>query len=221
MNDGDLLTDSFTVTSADGTANESVTITINGLNDTASISGENAGAMTEDDTSVGDLLAVSDVDNGQDVFQPQTGTSGSYGTFTSTQRGTGATPARADLQSMNAGDILTDSFTVVSADGTASENVTITINGLNDDASISGDNAGAMTEDDTGEGDVLAVSDVDDGEDVFQTQTRHGGYLRHLRHRCGRQLELHRTADLQSMNAGDVLTTASRSSRPTARPANW
>ena len=49
------------------------------------------------------------------------------------------------MQALNAGDTLTDSFTAPTADGTA-QPVTVTINGANDAAVISGDVTGAVTE---------------------------------------------------------------------------
>ncbi len=58
---------------------------------------------------------------------------------------TGPTTAPANLQSLAVGESVADSFTVVSADGTDSEVVTITITGLNDDPAV--DNAGNVTVD--------------------------------------------------------------------------
>jgi len=120
------------------TDSATVTITIDGLNDAASISGNNAGSMTEDEVGSGGVLAVSDVDNGQAVFQPQTDVVGTYGKFSINAAGNWSYTRTSDLQSMAAGEVLADSFTVVSADGTASQLVTITINGVNDAPTITG-----------------------------------------------------------------------------------
>lgn len=84
------LTDSFTVTSLDGTASQLVTATIHGTNDGASITGTSTGDVTEDVALVGGNLSTSgdltvhDVDNGQAFAVAQPGTPGSngYGTFT-------------------------------------------------------------------------------------------------------------------------------------------
>ncbi|MBF4247857.1 hypothetical protein EA004_23200, partial [Vibrio anguillarum] len=76
------LTETFTVKSADGTEQQ-VTITINGANDGAKITGDDSGSVTEDaadNTATGTLLA-SDVDNTDNVFQAQTDAAGQYGTF--------------------------------------------------------------------------------------------------------------------------------------------
>ncbi len=58
--------------------------------------------MTEDDPGDSGILTVNDVDNGQNVFQPQNGTSGSYGTFSIDAAGNWSYTRTADLQSMNA-----------------------------------------------------------------------------------------------------------------------
>jgi len=188
------------------TATAVVTITIQGANDPASITGDNAGAMTEDASGDAGVLTVSDVDNGENVFQPQTVTVGTYGTFDIDASGNWSYTRTAGLQSMNAGDVLTDSFTVESADDTASEEVTITINGLNDPATISGDSSGAMTEDESGDTGVLSASDPDDGEDVFQPQTSMVGSYGTFDINASGTWTYARTSDLQSMNAGDVFT---------------
>ncbi len=49
------------------------------------------------------------------------------------------------MQALNAGDILIDSFTATTIDGTA-QLVTLTINGANDAAVITGDTSGAVVE---------------------------------------------------------------------------
>ena len=51
------------------------------------------------------------------------------------------------IQPLGAGQSLTDSFTAVSSDGTASRLVTVTIHGTNDTPLISGTSTGAVTED--------------------------------------------------------------------------
>ena len=206
MNAGDVLIDSFKVVSADGTATETVTITINGVNDNATISGDNAGDITEDGAVDSGVLSVADVDTGEAVFQIQSGTTGIYGDFSVDANGNWTYTRTADLNSMNAGDVLTDSFNVDSADGTATETVTITINGLNDDATISGDNVGDMTEDGTGDSGTLNVTDVDAGEAVFQTQSGTTGTYGDFSIDANGNWTYTRTADLNSMNAGDVLT---------------
>ncbi|MEZ6121983.1 MAG: Calx-beta domain-containing protein [Planctomycetaceae bacterium] len=134
LNAGDLVSDSFSVVSVDGTASELVVVTINGLNDAATISGTSSGTTDEDSVSaVTGALNVSDVDDGEDVFVAQSGTTGSYGSFDIDASGNWTyTLDNSSVQNLNAGDVVSDSFSVTSVDGTASELVVVTIYGLND-----------------------------------------------------------------------------------------
>jgi VCBS repeat-containing protein len=159
LNAGGHLTDTFTVTTADGTA-QLVTITINGINDTAVITGAAAGTVVEaggvangtagTPTATG-TLAAADLDNTANAFAAvTTATAGDhgYGTFTMTSAGVWAytlSNTNSAVQALNAGAFLTDGFTVRTTDGTQ-QAVTITINGTNDAAVISGTAAGTVVE---------------------------------------------------------------------------
>ena len=164
-------TDTFTVLSADGTP-QVVTITITGANDAATITGDNVGAVTEDGplTDTG-MLTISDPDTGQAELTPiPAGTAGAngYGTFEVLANGQwiytldNTDPA---VQALIAGGTLQDTILVTSEDGTDTETITITITGVNDSATIGGDNVGAVTEDgpltDTG---TLTIGDADTGQ---------------------------------------------------------
>ena len=93
LNVGDTLTDTFTATTVDGTA-QLVTITINGANDAAVISGATSGSVTEaggvdngtpgTPTATGDLNST-DVDNPNDVWTAvgtATLSANGFGTYT-------------------------------------------------------------------------------------------------------------------------------------------
>ena len=142
LNVGGTLTDTFTVTSIDGTA-QVVTVTIRGANDAAVISGAKTGAVTEDGgekyagpTATGTLTAA-DVDNAPDTFTAvscPTASDAGYGTFTMTADGLWTYKLDDDncaVQALDFGDTLTDTFTVTSIDGTP-QVVTITIHGASD-----------------------------------------------------------------------------------------
>ena len=154
---GQSITDSFTAVSSDGTASQLVTVTINGTNDVPVIGGVATGAVTEDVAVVaGNLttsgaLTIADVDQGQSNFTAQASTAGDgYGTFTLDADGNWtytANDSQAAIQQLGAGQSITDSFTAVSSDGTASQLVTVTINGTNDVPVIGGVATGAVTED--------------------------------------------------------------------------
>jgi VCBS repeat-containing protein len=187
LNVGDKLTDSFTVTTIDGTS-QVVTVTINGANDAAVISGTTDGSVTEDGgtkcdppTATG-TLTVTDVDNaaGFVAVDCPTASDAGYGTFTVTADGTWSYKldnGNCAVQALNVGDKLTDTFMVTSLDGTA-QLVTVTINGTNDAAIICGTTEGSVIE----AGDVansvsckptatgtLTDTDVDNAPNTFAT----------------------------------------------------
>ncbi|HXD44415.1 MAG TPA: VCBS domain-containing protein [Pseudolabrys sp.] len=174
--------DTFTVTSIDGTQKQ-IAFTIHGSNDVAVIGGVAIGDVTEDNnpatlTTTG-ALTVSDADQGQSSFAAQAGTVGSSGLGTFSLDAAGnwtytADNTQAAIQQLGAGQTLTDSFTAVSSDGSASQLVTVTIHGTNDVAVIGGVTTGAVTEDSnpatlttTG---ALTVSDADQGQSSFAAQ---------------------------------------------------
>ena len=152
-----------------------IDVTITGSNDTASISGTAAGAVKEDGTlTAAGTLTVADVDSGEAHFQTPASLTATYGVFTFDPStgvwGYTLNNAAANVQSLTGGQVVHDTLTVKSADGTASQQIDVTITGSNDTASISGTAAGAVKEDGmlTAAG-TLTVADVDSGEAHFQT----------------------------------------------------
>ncbi|QLE45103.1 hypothetical protein FD723_32675 (plasmid) [Nostoc sp. C052] len=138
---GATATESFSYTISDGkggTASATATITITGVNDAATISGTATDAVTEDATTPNltttGALTVTDVDTGENKFKTTvTSASGNLGSLTITDNGTwNYTVANSAVQSLGAGATKTETFTVKSVDDTASQNITITINGIND-----------------------------------------------------------------------------------------
>ena len=145
LNTGGTLTDAFTVATVDGTT-QVVTVTINGANDNAVISGAVTGGVTEaggiangtagTPTATG-TLASADIDNAADTFQSVaagTASNNGYGTYAITAGGAWTyllDDSNAAVQALRPGDTLTDTFTVSSIDGTTRQ-ITITIAGSND-----------------------------------------------------------------------------------------
>jgi len=141
LNVGDTLTDTFTVTTVDGTR-QVVTIVIDGANDPAVICGETTGSVVEAackdpgiPTATGTLTST-DVDNPSNLFTPvKCGESdGGYGTFTMTKDGVWTYKLDNDncaVQALDDCDTLTDTFTVTTVDGTE-QVITITIQGADD-----------------------------------------------------------------------------------------
>ena len=187
LNIGETLTDTFTVTSIGGTP-QLITITINGSNDAAIISGTATGTVTEaacgehgTPTATG-RLTDTDVDNTPDSFTPVTSPKVSdhgYGSFQMTADGVWTYTldnANCAVQALNVRDTLTDTFTVTTIDGTA-QVVTITIRGTNDPAIIRGCTTGSVTEPDCDEHGKpttrgrLTDTDVDNPPNTFTPVT--------------------------------------------------
>lgn len=139
LNVGQSLTDSFTVTTADGTA-QSVSVTIEGSNDAATICGDTHGCVTEPSNSclpppsASGTLSDKDVDNPDDTFTattcPQASEHG-YGSFTMTADGTWTytlDPGNPAVEALRSCDTLTDCFIVTTIDGTP-QTVSVTIQG--------------------------------------------------------------------------------------------
>ena len=181
LNSGGTLTDTFTVTSVDGTSKE-VRITINGRNDAAVISGTSTGSVTEKSglnngtsgtaTATGTLTA-SDVDNTANLFtvaSSGSATANGYGTYAMASNGVWTytlDDTNSVVQALNVGQSVTDTFTVTSADGT-SQVVTITIDGRNDAAVIAGTSTGSV--DNTSSDPVIGTltsADIDNPASTF------------------------------------------------------
>ncbi|MFO0993534.1 MAG: VCBS domain-containing protein [Hyphomicrobiales bacterium] len=158
---------------------------------TRRVGGVSTGSVTEDVavTEEGDLttqgsLTIADPDSGQAAFAAQASVAGTYGTFTLDAAGNWtytADNSQQAIQQLGANQSITDSFTAVSADGTDSQVITVTIHGSNDGAEIGGVSTGSVTEDVTvGEGQLysngqLTITDPDSGQAVFASQAETTG----------------------------------------------
>jgi len=165
---GKTATETLTVSSKDGTATQDIVVTINGVNDAAKISGESYQTISEDDGGAqGATLTVDDIDQDEGGFQAASPTAGRYGNFTFDD-GAWTFALNEKAQTLAGGAIATETLTVASIDGTATQDIVVTINGVNDAATISGDTFGQLTEDgvSTVRG-SLDVSDIDFKENVF------------------------------------------------------
>ncbi|ORE90818.1 tandem-95 repeat protein, partial [Aurantimonas sp. 22II-16-19i] len=128
----------YTLSDGDRTVSAVATVTVNGVADQAVISGDASGFVGEDGilapgTATGSLM-VDDPDAGEDVFLVQAGQAASYGIWSVGADGDWSytvDDANADVTAMNDGDVLTDSFTVTSADGTT-KTVSVAIYGSNE-----------------------------------------------------------------------------------------
>jgi len=161
-----------------GVSQQTLTITVTGTNDGAVIGGAHTGHVQEDvHSSVSGVLTISDADQGENHFQPQT-ISGHFGSLTIDLDGhwtyqlDNSNPA---IQALPAGNSLIESLIVKSADGT-NQRISISIHGSDDAAVIKGAHSGTVKEDgaSTASG-QLQVSDVDQGQNpAFHAETLQG-----------------------------------------------
>lgn len=176
LGEGETLTEYVTVRAADGTEQQ-IEITFQGVNDDAVFSAISTGEITESDgvmSTIGTINVV-DADNGESFMQAGT-FEGSWGSVVIDAAGnwsyTASDSSRDAIQSLTDGEKLTDTITVYSVDGSETQ-ITISINGTNDDAVIGGDitatitdNGGTMSTSGT-----LTSTDVDGNDNKFIAET--------------------------------------------------
>lgn len=184
--EGQQVTDQFTYTNADNhgaTGSSTLTVTITGSNDPAAItvsgsqdiSATEAGGIANavaGDPSASGQLAVHDGDGGQGHFATPASLAGIYGNFTFDPASGIWTytldPAKSD--SLVAGQHVTDTLTVASADGSATHDIVVSITGANDIAVIGNPDQHDVTEDGVlATSGTLSIDDVDQNQNSFQT----------------------------------------------------
>ncbi|CAM3548261.1 hypothetical protein BOSP111201_11705 [Bordetella sputigena] len=125
-------------------------VTVTGTNDvpviTVGQNGSDHGTVYEDGAALNGKLTIQDADTNESTFQPNT-IHDQYGTFTIDANGNWTYTldnANAAVQALSGNDSLgTRTFTVVSADGTATHDVKVTIDGTND-APTAADNSATV-----------------------------------------------------------------------------
>ena len=176
---GQVVAESFTVTSQDGTKTSTVKVNITGSNDVATVTSDSK-ALTETDAtssiSSSGKLTVSDADTGEAVIVAKTVVT-AYGTFNVDTTGAWTYNANSAHNELTAGQAVKEEFTVVSKDGSASGKVTINITGSNDIATVSSDTKN-LTEtnsaDDLNTNGQLLIGDADTGEAHVKAYTVEG-----------------------------------------------
>jgi VCBS repeat-containing protein len=91
-------------------------------------------------------VTVTDLDAGENKVIAQTGTAGTYGTFTVTENGAWTYTTSSALNQLNAGQVVNEIFTLTSKDGTATIPVIVKITGSNDTASATVSAVAAVNE---------------------------------------------------------------------------
>ncbi len=175
LNVGQSVSDSFTVSSADGTTT-AVKVTIRGVNTPAILSSADAVLdETNEPLRTGGKLTIKDVDS-PETFVPQSNVAGKYGTFNIDASGAWTYVANSAFDELNVGQSISDLFTVSSADGTTTT-VKVTINGTNDPAILSSADV-ALTETNVPlrTGGKLTISDVDSPETFVAQRMVMGTY---------------------------------------------
>ncbi|NUT14278.1 MAG: type I secretion C-terminal target domain-containing protein, partial [Cupriavidus sp.] len=193
---GQQVSDALTVSSADQTAQQTITVNITGTNDAATITASasedttvtEAGGVanaTAGDASASGTLTVSDVDSGEAHFAAVAPDSlvGQYGTFTFNST-TGAWTYTLDntkADALIAGQQVSDTLLVHSADLSASQEIKVNITGTNDAVVNSVPAAQSVNEDtplvfSTANGNALGFFDVDGGSHTV-TLTASGGTI--------------------------------------------
>ncbi|OOF31345.1 VCBS domain-containing protein, partial [Salinivibrio proteolyticus] len=181
---GDQVTDTITLTASDGTE-QAIVITITGSDDLPEVTGSFTGSVTEGDegdtvTATG-TIAISDVDGDDTPTFANTTEAGTYGSLQLVNGNWTYTLDQSAVQSLDAGDQVTDTITLTASDGTE-QDIVITITGTDDAPEVTGSFTGSVTEGDAGDAPVtatgtLAISDVDgDDNPTFADTTETGTY---------------------------------------------
>ncbi|AEF55073.1 retention module-containing protein [Marinomonas posidonica] len=173
--------ETFTVYTTDGNSEE-VSVTITGSNDEAVVNTTATLSIQEDwFIPITQSLTISDVDqNDSPVFEDAV-LEGTYGTLTLTSGQWTYELDTSKTQFLDEGQTAEDAFILVASDGT-SQPVTVTINGLEDGAVVSGDFSGTLDEGNIGDSPntvtgTLSISDVDANDNpVFEDTTVAGEY---------------------------------------------
>ncbi|WP_417451007.1 VCBS domain-containing protein [Kordiimonas sp.] len=171
---GDTLGDTLTVESADGTE-QSIVITVSGVNDAASFGGTLTGSLNEDTDSISGSATVTDPESANQFTAETVG--GTFGDLTIAANGDWVydlDEANTDVQALDAGDTVDDTLTVEAADGTE-QSIVITVSGVNDAATFGGDLTGSLNEDTDSVGGSATVTDPESANQ-FTAETVGGTY---------------------------------------------
>ena len=179
LTDRQVATETFLVTATDSSGvpvEQTVTISVHGTNQSATVSGIFTGSVTEDLVSPsGHLetqgqLSVIDPDSGENAFTPEILT-GKYGQIDIDAHGHWVYTAdnnNATIQSLKGGEQLKEVLYVHTIDGT-SQAISITVSGTNDKAVISGVTTGTLKED--------VITDYQGKLDVIDTDAGQSGFV--------------------------------------------
>ncbi|WP_218089807.1 VCBS domain-containing protein, partial [Salinivibrio sp. BNH] len=211
---GDQVKDTITLTASDNTQQD-IEITITGTDDAPEVTGELVGSVTEGD--VGDApvtitgtIAISDVDGDDNPTFSDTTEAGTYGSLELVDGNWTYTLDQSAVQSLDAGDQVTDTITLTASDNTQ-QDIVITITGTDDDPDVSGEFVGSVTEGNEGDAAVtasgtLSINDVDDGDAPSFADTTETGTYGSLELVNGNWTYTLDQSAVQNLDAGDQIT---------------
>ncbi len=134
---GDTKVETFSVSSSDGSATETITVTITGVNDAAVVGNPTVAGVTEDAnpttlTATG-TLSITDADQGEASFKTTvTKANGTLGDLVLAANGTYTySVPNSAVQYLKGNETKTETFTVEASDGTTQQ-ISFTITGVND-----------------------------------------------------------------------------------------
>jgi VCBS repeat-containing protein len=175
------LSQSVNVTSLDGSATGTITVNFLGSNDIASLSSATA-SVTETNSaaslSASGKLSVTDPDLDESFVQQQT-SSGTYGTFAVDINGNWTFVGNDAHNELTTGQVVSQSATVLSKDGSASGTITVNITGTNDVATVTSSTKSVSEGDLASNLDTsgsVTVTDPDTGESHTRAATSRGTY---------------------------------------------
>ncbi|MFN3880619.1 MAG: VCBS domain-containing protein [Nitrincola lacisaponensis] len=185
LREGEQAVDLFLVQTLDGAVSQ-IAITVVGVNDVASIEGDVSAELIEDaldaelQLRAEGQLRVIDPDAGEDRFDLLRieAAPGAIGHLQLSAEGDWVYSVRnGDIQFLHEGEIRVEAFRVYSLDGTASEEIHITLIGVNNPAQVSGQFSGAVVEKQTQRASgSLTVVDADRDQSAFQATTLNSVY---------------------------------------------
>lgn len=179
--DGEIVHDTLTVLSFDGSVFKTIDITVVGTNDLPVIGGDQTGSIVEGDgvtpNSTSGVLTIADPDAGESSFVVISNLIADYGIFTFNEA-TGEwtytvnDTAGSAVDRLAEGEVIFDQLIVNSFDGSTPTIIEVSITGTNDLPVIDGIATGAVTEDNNPEavtttGGFLTIADPDNGESSF------------------------------------------------------
>ncbi len=177
----------YTATDTDGaiSAPATVTITVTGSDDLSIISGEFSATISEaavgDTTEATGSITITDADSSDTPAFAATAINGTYGSLLLNGSGNWTyTLDQNTVQDLDAGDTVIDIITLTADNGMEQE-ITIAIDGTNDQAVVTGELAGVVTEGDIGEittvSGAIAIGDIDaDDNPSFVSNAQSGTY---------------------------------------------